>query len=230
MGDPDVKTEICAVADVIREWLNRYIGSGDGPPSGRVHAARRAQRREGAPAPPRRDAARCGQSALPLSKRSIEAFESVLGPELAGLVVIPERRRSLRQLEPLGLRARVDVHVRLQRARVVERADAHEADVGSMSVVAPDGGLTFGTTIDVVRTILARHGHGHRLAAEQFDRPGLDDRIEYKRAARQPLAIIAMAAVDEHWFFDELVADGPAAAAAAEFLGHGDLITQTLKH
>jgi hypothetical protein len=173
---------------------------------------------------------RTKRSALLLSQRGVEAFEAGLGPKLAGIVVIPERRRSLRQIEPLRFRARVDVHVRFQRVRRVERADAHEAEIGSMSVIAPDRRLTPGTAIDVVRTVLARYRHGHRVAAEEFDRLSLDDRVEYERAARQPLAIVAMAAVDEHWLVEEPVADGSARAATGEFLWHGDLITQTPKH
>jgi hypothetical protein len=103
------------------------------------------------------------QSALRLSKRGVEAFVTGFGPELASVVVTTERRRLLRQLEPLRFRARVDVHIRLQGAGLVERADAHEADVGSLSVVDSDCGLTLGATVDVVWTILARHLHGHRL-------------------------------------------------------------------
>src|SRR6266704_20669 len=97
------------------------------------------------------------------------------------------------------------MHVRLQGARLVERADAHEANGGSMSVVAPDRGLTLGAAVDFVRTVLARHRHGYRLAAEQFDRPSLDDRVEYERAARQALAVVAMTAVNEHRLVEEPV-------------------------
>src|SRR4030095_7166752 len=125
--------------------------------------------------------ARCGskRSALRLSERGVEAFEAGLGPELAGVVVIPERRRSLRQLEPLRFPPGVDVHVRLEGSRLVDRSDAHEPEIRLSSVVAPDRGLTAGAAEDVVRTVLARHRHGYRLAAEQFDRLRLDDRVEY---------------------------------------------------
>jgi hypothetical protein len=58
-----------------------------------------------------------------------------------------------------------------------------------------------------VRTVLTRDRHGYRLAAQQLDRLSLDDRVEYERAACQPLAIVAMTAVDEHWLVEELVAD-----------------------
>ena len=166
------------------------------------------------------------RSALRLSERGIEAFEAGLGPELIGLVVIPERRCSLRQLEPLRFRARVDVHVRLQRARFVERSDAHEAEIGPPPVIAPDRGLTPGAAVDVVRAVLARHRHGYRLATEQLDRLSLDDRVEYERAARQPLAVVAVTAVDEHWLVEELVADGSARAAAGDFLCHGERISE----
>src|SRR6266536_3036801 len=162
------------------------------------------------------------RSALRLSECGVETFEAGLGPELAGVVVIPERRRSLRQLEPLRFPPGVDVHVRLQGAGLVERSDAHEPEIGLAPVVALDRGLTAEAAVDVVRTVLARHRHGYRLAAEQFDRLRLDDRVEYERAARQPLAVVAMTAVDEHWLVEELVADGPAGAAAGDFLCHGE--------
>ena len=81
------------------------------------------------------------QSALRLAERGLEAFEAGLGPQLAGVVVILKGRRSLWQLEPLRFRARVDVHVRLQRAGLVERSNAHEPNVEPAPVVAPDGGV-----------------------------------------------------------------------------------------
>ena len=159
------------------------------------------------------------RSDLRFVERGLEAFKAGLGPELPGVVVIPERRRSLRQLEPFRFPSGVDVHVRLQGAGLVERSDAHEPEIGPAPVVAPYGGLTLGAAVDVVRTVLARHRHGYRLAAEQLDRLSLDDRVEYERAARQPLAVVAMTAVDEHWLVEELVADGSAGAAASDFHG-----------
>ena len=114
------------------------------------------------------------------------------------------------------------MHVRLQGAGLVERSDAHEPEIGPAPVVAPERGLTPGAAVDVVRTVLARHRHGYRLAAEQLDRLSLDDRVEYKRAARQSLAVVAMTAVDEHWLVEELVADGSARAAAGDFLCHAE--------
>ena len=163
-----------------------------------------------------------GRSALRLSERSVEAFEAGFGPELPGVVVIPERRRSLRQLEPLRFPSGVDVHVRLEGAGLVERSDAHEPEIGPAPVVAPERSLTPGAAVDVVRTVLARHRHGYRFAAEQLDRLSLDDRVEYERAARQPLAIVAMTAVNEHWLVEQLVADGSAGAAACDFLCHDE--------
>ena len=163
-----------------------------------------------------------GRSALRLSERSVETFEAGFGPELAGVVVIPERRRLLRQLEPLRFRPGKNVHVRRESAGLVERSDAYEPEIGPAPVVAPDGGLTPGAAVDVVRTVLARHRHGYRLAAQQLDRLSLDNRVEYERAARQPLAVVAMTAVNEHRLVDELVADGSAGAAASDFLCHGE--------
>src|SRR4029450_11463466 len=107
-------------------------------------------------------------------------------------------------------------------AGLVERSDAHEPDIGLASVVTPDCGLTLGAAVDVVRTVLARPRHGYRLAAEQLDRLSLDDRVEYERAARQPLAVVAMTAVDEHWLVEELGGGGAAGAGAGDFLCHGE--------
>jgi len=163
-----------------------------------------------------------GWSALRLSERSVETFEAGFGPELASVVVIAERRRLLRQLEPLRFRPGINVHVRLQRTGVIERSDAYEPEIGPPSVVAPDSGLTPGAAVDLVRTVLARHRHGYRLAAQQLDRLSLDDRVEYERAACQPLAVVAVTAVDEHGFVEELVTDGAARAAAGDFLCHDE--------
>jgi hypothetical protein len=160
-------------------------------------------------------------SALRSSERGVEAFEAGLGPKLSGFVVIPKRRRSFRQLEPFRFPPRVDVNIRPEGAGFVERSDPHEPEIGSSSIVAPDRGLALGAAIDVVRTILSRHWYGYWIAAEQLDRLSLDDGVEYESAARQPLAVVAMAAVDKHWFVEELVADGSARAAAAELLCHG---------
>src|SRR4030095_6280491 len=146
--------------------------------------------------------ARCGskRSALRLSERGVEAFHAGLGPELAGVVVIPERRRALRQLEPLRFPPGVDVHVRLQGVGLVERSDADEPDIGPAPVVAPDRGLTPGAAVDFVRTVLARHRHGYRLAAKQLDRLSLNDRVECERRAPQPLAGGATTAGDGRLF------------------------------
>src|SRR5438046_3480955 len=162
------------------------------------------------------------RSALRLSQRGVEAFEAGLGPELASVVIIPERQRSLRQLDALRFAPGVDVHVGLQGAGLVERSDAHEPEIGLAPVVAPEGGLTLGAAVDVVRTVLARHRHGYRLATEQLDRLSLDDRVEYECAARHALAVVAMTAVNEHRLVEEPVTDGSAGAAAGEFLFHGE--------
>ena len=114
------------------------------------------------------------------------------------------------------------MHVRLWGAGLVERSDAHEPEIGPAPVVAPERGLTPGAAVDVVRTVLAWHRHGYRLAAEQLDRLSLDDRVEYERASRQSLTVVAMTAVDEHWLVEELVTDGSARAAAGDFLCHAE--------
>jgi len=114
------------------------------------------------------------------------------------------------------------VHVGLKCAGLVERSDAHEPETVPPAVVAPERSLTRRAAVDVVRTVLARYRNGYRFAAEQLDRLSLDDRVEYERAAGQPLAVVAMTAVNEHWFVEELVADGSAGAAACDFLCHDE--------
>ena len=136
------------------------------------------------------------------SEGSVEAFEAGLWPELPRFVVIPERRCSLRQIEPLRLPPGVNVNIRLEGARFVERSDAHEPEIGSPPVVTPDRGLTLEAPVDVVRTVFARHRHRYWLATKQLDRLSFDDRVEYERAPRQPLAIVAVTAVNEHWLVE----------------------------
>jgi len=156
------------------------------------------------------------------SERGVQAFEAGFGPEFARIVVISKRRRSFRQLEPLHFPAGEDVHVRLQGTRLIEGADAHKSKIGLVPVVAPDRGLTLGAAMDIVWSVLAWDRHCYRFAADQLDCLGLDDRIEHERAACQPLAVVAMTAVDEHRMGEELVADGPAGTATSKFLCHGD--------
>ena len=91
-----------------------------------------------------------------------------------------------------------------------------------MPVVAPDSGLTLGAAIDIVRSVLAWDRHCYRVALEQLDCLGLDDRVEHERTACQSLTVVAMTAVNEHRLGEELVANGPAGAAASKFLCHGD--------
>ena len=149
-------------------------------------------------------------------------MDAGLWPELAGVVVMPERRCPLGEVEPFRFIMSVNVHVRLQGAGFVQRADAHEAEIGPAPVVAPERGLTPGAAVDVVRTVLSWHRYGYWLAAEQLDRLSLDDRVEYERAAGQSLTIVAVTAVDEHWLFEELVTDGSAGASACDFLCHDE--------
>ena len=156
------------------------------------------------------------------AERGVEAFEAGLGPELPGFVVIPEGRRSFRQLEPFRFPSGVDVDVRLESAGFIECSNAHEPEIESSPIIAPYRGLAFWAAIDFVRTILARHGHGHRIAAEQLDRLSFDDRVKYERAACQSLAVVAMTTVDEHRLVEKLVADGSAGSAAGDFLCHGE--------
>lgn len=108
------------------------------------------------------------------------------------------------------------MHVRFQSSGFVERPDAHEPEIRSAPIVAPDSRLTLGAAVDIMRAVLAWYRHGYWFAADQLNCLGLDNRIEHERAACQPLAIVAMTTVDEHRLGEELVANGSAGTAATK--------------
>lgn len=150
----------------------------------------------------------------------MKPFETRFWPQFFRRVIIAERWRSLRQLQPFRFPSSVDVNVRLQSIWIVQRADAHKPEIRPAAVITPDGRLAFGTTVNVVSTILARHRDGYWLAAKQLNGRSLNDCVEYEGAACQPLAIVAVTAMDEHRFYKKLIADRAARAPADEFFCH----------
>src|SRR5690606_7982027 len=116
----------------------------------------------------------------------------------------------------------MDVHVRLYPMRLVQRADANESQVGPPAIVAPERDLAIGTAVDVVwPTAVRRHTDRLRLAPEQRDAVGLDQCIDDEGAACLPLAIQAMAAMNEHRLGGEHVAHRAARASARHVCRHG---------
>src|SRR3954447_25765344 len=79
-----------------------------------------------------------------------EPTEAVGGPELLGVVVLVEARHSVGQDHPPDLRARVDVHVRRDVGRIVERASANEAHLRA-AVLAEDRDLAVRAAEDPLR-------------------------------------------------------------------------------
>ena len=79
------------------------------------------------------------------------AFETGGGPKLFGVVIRFKRWHAFGQGDPRQLRANVNVHVRRQRRRIVERADANEAQLVGATIVTPDRRLAGRTAMDDVR-------------------------------------------------------------------------------
>src|SRR5208282_2488603 len=91
----------------------------------------------------------------------------------------------------------------------------HEAQRQNAAVMTPDCDFAHRTPMDDLRPAARgwrRNGLG--LAHELLDAVGLDQRVDHESAAGLPLAIAAVAAVDEHRLRREPVAH-PAAGAAA---------------
>src|SRR5206468_5241829 len=96
----------------------------------------------------------------------------------------------------------------------VERAAADEAH-RRPAVVAPDGDLTRRTAKDLLRApVVAWRVHGLRLARKQLHAVGFDQQVDHERAAGLPLAVQAVAAVDEERIRREPVANRAAGTAA----------------
>src|SRR5262245_55058284 len=143
------------------------------------------------------------------------------GPYPTRIVIGFERGNGIRQRHPRNLRADIDVHVRRQRRRIVERADADEAQRGQPAVFAPDRRATIRAAIDQVRApAIGGHRHGTGIAREQHDAAGLDQGVDHEGAAGLPLTIAAVAAVHEHRWRGEPIPHCGAGAATLEVVCH----------
>ncbi len=67
---------------------------------------------------------------------------------------------------------------------------------------------------------VGRHADGLGLSREKRQATGLDERVEHEGAARLPLAVAAVAAMDEHRRRFEPIPNRAAGAAAFETSGH----------
>src|SRR5512138_1032514 len=112
--------------------------------------------------------------------------------------------------------------VRRQRVRIVERADADEAEDRSRAgVVAPKGDAALAAARDLLALpALRRCLDQLRFCAQQGDAIGFDQRVERERRAALALAPAAVAAVHEERLRLHAVAHLPAVAAALEREAH----------
>ncbi len=107
------------------------------------------------------------------------------------------------------------MHVRPQCRWLVKRTNAHKAQPGTVSVVAPHGGLACGAPIDVMwAATVSRHRSRLRTARHKGNALRLDQSVEYEGAAGLPLAITTVATMDEHGLRAEPITDRPARATA----------------
>jgi hypothetical protein len=107
-------------------------------------------------------------------------------------------RDRVRQLDPGHLRPREDVDVGRDARGIVERAAPDEPHSRS-AVLAEDRDLACGAAVDLLNAaVVARRFDRVRLGGEQLHAVGLDQRVDHEGAAGLPLAVQAVAAVDEH--------------------------------
>jgi hypothetical protein len=155
--------------------------------------------------------------------------EARLRPQGLRVVVHVERGYVLGERHPAELRARVDVDVRADRGRVVERAAAHEPHP-RMGVLAEDGHLADRAAKDRLHTaVVPRHVHRLRLPREQLDPVGLDHHVDDERAPGLPLTVQAMAAVDEKRIGREAIPDDSTRAAAFTQRAHDPVISRVAR-
>ena len=147
---------------------------------------------------------------------SAEAVETGGRPELLRVVVGRERRNRVRQRDPAQLRPRVDVNVRRHARRVVERAGADEQDARAR-VAAVDRDLARRAAEDpLLLAAAAGYVDRRRLAGQQLDAVGFDQRVDDERAAGLPLAVEAVTAVREERVRRQPIPNLSAGAAAFE--------------
>src|SRR5207237_5446397 len=102
-----------------------------------------------------------------------------------------------------------------------ERARANKAHRGA-SVLAEDRDLTGRAAVDpLVAAVVAGHVDRLRVAGEQLDAVTLDQHVDDEGASRLPLAVQAVAAMDEERVGRQPVANRSATAATFQCSAHG---------
>src|SRR5215208_6243941 len=165
------------------------------------------------------------RGSTPRRQYSPEPLQTVRRPQRLRVVVLVEGRRVVRQDDPADLRLRIDMDVGRDALRIVERAAADEAN-GGAAVLTEDRDLAVGAAIDaLLAAVVARHVDRLRLAREHLDSVALYEQVDDERAPRLPLAVQAVAAVDEERFGAEPIANG--ATGATSFTRVAQLTTNT---
>src|SRR6266851_7067253 len=104
----------------------------------------------------------------PSAEGCAAALETGGGPQTLRIVIGVEGRNRRRQRHPGQLRACVDVDVRLQPRRIVERADADEAEGGNAAIDAPHCRLAARTTDNLVwASAVGRYRNGGGVTREE---------------------------------------------------------------
>src|SRR5215217_751661 len=169
----------------------------------------------------RRHSAQCRVSRNPThGGEPLRAGETFGRPELLGVVVTLERRRSLWDGHPPDLRSGVDVHVRRDIGRIVERPAPDEAHL-PRAVFAEERDLTLRAAEDPLdAAVVSWHADRLRRSRDFLQAVGLDEQVEDEGAAGLALTVQAVAAVNDHRFRRQPVPNRAARAAALTWHAH----------
>ena len=148
------------------------------------------------------------------SRECCNPLEARGRPELLWVVVRREGRHGVRKRDPGKLRPRVDVDVRRNARRVVERSAANESRASSR-IATEDRNLAGRAAEDPLGCLgAARHVDRYRVVREQLHAIGLDQQVDDEGASGLPLAVEAVAAMDEQRIGREAVPNRATRAAA----------------
>jgi hypothetical protein len=116
------------------------------------------------------------------------------------------------------------VNIRLDARRVVERPAANESHLGAR-VLAEDRDLAGRAAEDALNApVVARSVDRLRIVGEEFDPVRLDEEVDDERAPGLPLAVKAVAAVNEERVGRQPVPNRSTGTASFALCGHGLLL------
>ena len=161
-----------------------------------------------------------GFSLLYLLSYCRKPFQAAFGPDLLHFVISRNLRHVRWQLQPRLHGRRVDMNIRRQTCRAVQRSDANEIDeVGESSchreIFAPNRDPALRTTSDALTASSGGIQYGVLdVATGDLDTVRLDQSIRSEGSPRLPLAPTAMAAVYDKRCRPHAVSDVTASAAS----------------